>query len=88
MTTKKKTSASADYSDVISVWHAQHQFAFAKIKQTPGIGNPNSPFNMRVDKRTEEKKSQQPKRQRPRRADGRPYSSTRITAIRGCGATH
>lgn len=79
-TPNKKTSASADYSDIRPVWLTQRSLAFAEIKKIPSTGDPNSPFNKRVDERTEAKQ-QQPKRQRPHHPDGRPYSSTRITAM-------
>lgn len=85
-TPNKKISASADYSDIKPVWLTQRSLAFAKINQIPSTGDPNSQFNKRVNERTEAKQ-QQPKRQRPRHPDGRPYSSTRITAMQARGAS-
>ena len=78
--TQKKPDASIldrpvdSYDAIRPVWQAQRQAALSKITQTPSIGDPNSPFNKRVDARNAKEQ------ERPRTKDGRYISSTRVTA--------
>lgn len=73
-----------DYDSVKPVWQTQRKFAEAKISEIqtngPSTGDPNSPFNLRVNER--HITQNETDRQRPA---GRP-SSTRITAKHGVGS--